>query len=350
MADIFISYKREDRPVAERLSMSLEQFGFSVWWDFDLLSGDPFRQVIRAVIDQCSAAVVLWSERATASDFVMDEATYAKSKGKLCPIMIEPMRELPMGFGQIHTNDLSNWEGEPSHPGFQALVRAIEHKVGRKARLGALTHSVEAQAAAAELDAYKAAQFAATPQALEAFLKSFPRGAFAAFVRGQLELVAGQAKAASALAAPPAAAPRHPPDPSPAVPVEPPKPRSSASIFAVGGVLALLGVAGLWAVAAGENPQQEAIEAAAGLEGAWRAPGLDCDTPTNISVADKSLVISPSDGAPPQQIARLGEDGSIKADAVAGEYSYYLLGDDRLKVTGPVGNPYELTRCAPSSP
>ena len=75
MADIFISYKREERRLAERLSIALEQLGFDVWWDFELLSGDRYRNVIRAVIDQCSAAIVLWSKLSVDSDFVMDEAT-----------------------------------------------------------------------------------------------------------------------------------------------------------------------------------------------------------------------------------------------------------------------------------
>ena len=52
MADVFISYKREDRRVAERLSGALQQLGFDVWWDFELLSGENFRSAIRAVMDQ----------------------------------------------------------------------------------------------------------------------------------------------------------------------------------------------------------------------------------------------------------------------------------------------------------
>jgi len=89
MADVFISYKREDRGTAQRLADALEQLGFDVWWDLDLLAGDEYRNVIRAVIDQCSAAIVLWSTRSIESDFVMDEASHAKRKGKLCPALID---------------------------------------------------------------------------------------------------------------------------------------------------------------------------------------------------------------------------------------------------------------------
>ena len=200
MADIFISYKREDRPAAERLSIALEQLGFDVWWDFELLSGERYRDVIRAVIDQCKASIVLWSVRAVESDFVMDEATYSKARGKLCPARIDSV-ELPFGFGQIQTDDLTDWDGELSHSGFSSLVRAIEARVGRKGKLGAAPRTPQSQALTSELEAFKAAQIANNPSALRTFLRDHPRGAFASFVRGQLQTMGAEARVTAAAAA-----------------------------------------------------------------------------------------------------------------------------------------------------
>jgi hypothetical protein len=202
MADVFISYKREDRPDAERLSIVLEQLGFEVWWDFDLLSGDRYRSVIRAVIDECQVAVVLWSQLAVQSDFVMDEAEYAKAQGKLCPARLDDVA-LPFGFGSLHTDDLSAWDTELFHPEFQNLVRAIEQRVGRKGRLGGAPRTREAQAASAEMEAFKAAQLAGNAAALQTFLDFHPRGVFAGFVRGQVERMRVDAIAAAAPAAAP---------------------------------------------------------------------------------------------------------------------------------------------------
>lgn len=213
MADIFISYKREDRRFAERLSIALEQLGFDVWWDFDLLSGDRYRNVIRAVIDKCPAAIVLWSTKAVESDFVMDEATFAKSQGKLCPALLDGV-EIPFGFGQIHTDNLADWDGELSHPGFQALVRAVETRVGRKGRLGAVRQSADAQAQTSELEAFKVAQLANNASALKSFLNAYPRGMFSAFVRGQLETIEAHATHGHGAAPlPPAPQPAPPPEP-----------------------------------------------------------------------------------------------------------------------------------------
>ena len=248
MADVFISYKREERPFAERLSIVLEQLGFEVWWDFDLLSGDRYRKVIRAVIDECHVAVVLWSNRSVESDFVMDEAEYAKAQGKLCPVRIDNV-DIPFGFGSLHTDDLTGWDSELFHPQFQSLVRAIELKVGRKGRLGADPRTSESQAAAAEMEAFKAAQMAGNPSALRAFLNMHPRGAFAGFVRRQVEDMEADAKSmaeaaarAEALQTPRPRKPRAPkiapaeetladatPQPNPIAekPAEPPKPQPS---------------------------------------------------------------------------------------------------------------------------
>ncbi len=191
MADVFISYKRQDRPIVERLAGALQQLDFEVWWDFELLSGEDFRQVIRAVIDQSRAAVVVWSRASVDSGFVLDEASYALRLGRLCPVRVDDV-ELPFGFGQRHVDDLSDWAGQLSHPGFQSLVRSIEDRVGRKATLGADTSAPERQAASAELEAFKAAQLAATIGALRTFVANFPGGSFAPFVRDQIEAMEKQ--------------------------------------------------------------------------------------------------------------------------------------------------------------
>ena len=186
MADIFISYKREDRQIAERLSIALEQLGFDVWWDFELLSGQQFRRVIEQVIDQCHVAVVLWSALSRDSTFVVDEATYAREQNKLCPARIDDCR-LPLGFGGDHVVDLKGWDGEMNHDGLQGLLRAIEEKTGKKARLGARPRTQTEEARFAEMEAFKAAQAAQNVPALRTFLRDYSEGVFATFVRGQLQ-------------------------------------------------------------------------------------------------------------------------------------------------------------------
>ena len=48
MADVFISYAREDRPFAARLAHALEAGGRTVWWDREILPGKDFAELIAA--------------------------------------------------------------------------------------------------------------------------------------------------------------------------------------------------------------------------------------------------------------------------------------------------------------
>jgi hypothetical protein len=47
MSDIFISYKREEQPVARKLADALQKKGWSVWWDPKLRAGEHFDDSIR---------------------------------------------------------------------------------------------------------------------------------------------------------------------------------------------------------------------------------------------------------------------------------------------------------------
>jgi flagellar biosynthesis GTPase FlhF len=255
LADVFISYKREDRPTVERLAGALQLLGFEVWWDLELLTGENFRQVIRAVIDQCRVAVVVWSESSAKSSFVLDEASYALRLGRLCPVRIDAV-ELPFGFGQTQAEDLSDWSGELSHPGFRGLVAAVEGRIGRKARLGVTVPVAQRQAAAAELEAFKAAQLAATPGALRTFVANFSGGALAPFVRDQIETIEREKPARSRTRAAAAAATEAR---EPASTAERPKRRWGLRA-AVAVALAAAATAGLLRYEQSQNAAREAAE------------------------------------------------------------------------------------------
>jgi hypothetical protein len=63
MADIFISYAREDRPRVEPIAKVLKDQGWSVWWDPQIPPGRTFFGVIKEALDAAKCVVVLWSKR-----------------------------------------------------------------------------------------------------------------------------------------------------------------------------------------------------------------------------------------------------------------------------------------------
>ena len=44
--DVFVSYARANRPLAEQLAQGLSASGLQLWWDRDLLAGAEFAAVI----------------------------------------------------------------------------------------------------------------------------------------------------------------------------------------------------------------------------------------------------------------------------------------------------------------
>jgi TIR domain/AI-2E family transporter len=89
MADIFISYARADRDIAERLAAVLEARGWSVWWDRRFHGGQAFDRLIEEAIETATAVVVLWSQSSIDSDWVRAEAAFGLETNKLVPVRID---------------------------------------------------------------------------------------------------------------------------------------------------------------------------------------------------------------------------------------------------------------------
>jgi hypothetical protein len=129
MADIFISYAREDRSRAGQLARALEDLGWSVWWDRKIIAGQTFDQVIEHELDAAKSVVVLWSQDSISSEWVKNEAASAAERKVLIPVLIDDVK-LPLEFRRNQVADLVDWDGDPSHDGFQSLREGVAAKVG----------------------------------------------------------------------------------------------------------------------------------------------------------------------------------------------------------------------------
>lgn len=123
MADIFISYAREDVVRAHALSEALTRLGWSVWWDDSIRAGAPFDQVIDQQLDMASCVVVVWSTASVASNWVRAEASAADEQGKLVPVSFEPDLRLPVRFRQLKVAHLTSTDlREPGNDTLQLLA------------------------------------------------------------------------------------------------------------------------------------------------------------------------------------------------------------------------------------
>ncbi len=124
MADVFISYAREDKVRAEQVAHGLEAAGVDVFWDSEIPPGQTWADYIESKLSQCKAVIVLWSENSTRSQWVREEARMGRDKGKLIPAALDDS-PAPFGFGEVQAANLKGWGGEAGHPEWERLLAAV---------------------------------------------------------------------------------------------------------------------------------------------------------------------------------------------------------------------------------
>jgi hypothetical protein len=129
MADIFISYAREDRPKAKVLAEALADHGWDVWWDRNVPVGKSFHEVIENAIAESGCVVVLWSKFSVLSDWVRNEAEEGRRRGILAPVLLEEVA-MPLAFRHLQTADLSDWEPGSAHAEFDQVIDSIARILG----------------------------------------------------------------------------------------------------------------------------------------------------------------------------------------------------------------------------
>jgi hypothetical protein len=124
MAQVFISYARNDAPQARGMAAALERAGHKVWWDRHIPGGTEYGHEIEDALRDADAVVVLWSQDAVNSSWVRDEAADGRDSRRLVPVTIDGTLP-PLGFRQLQTIDLAGWNGRGNPPALRALLAAV---------------------------------------------------------------------------------------------------------------------------------------------------------------------------------------------------------------------------------
>lgn len=82
MGHIFISYSRKDEEYVNKLVDALENEGFDVWIDREMLTGAEWIRVINHKIDTCDAFVIVLTKDSKESKWVNRELLYALQEEK----------------------------------------------------------------------------------------------------------------------------------------------------------------------------------------------------------------------------------------------------------------------------
>jgi hypothetical protein len=111
MADLFVSYAREDKARAAEIVRLLEDYGWDVFWDQETRAGTHWPKVLEEELGKARCLVALWTATSIASRWVRIEAYEALQTEKLVPVLLDEVRP-PLEFRQTHTFDLIGWNGD----------------------------------------------------------------------------------------------------------------------------------------------------------------------------------------------------------------------------------------------
>lgn len=125
MADVFVSYKAEDRARVRPLVDTLQADGLDVWWDAHISVREEWRETIAANLEKARCVIVVWSRRSVGpgGQFVRDEATRAVKRATYLPVTIDKI-EPPLGFGETQCLPLCGWKGDRDDPRYRTLLEA----------------------------------------------------------------------------------------------------------------------------------------------------------------------------------------------------------------------------------
>lgn len=174
MADIFISYSQKDRATAEAIAGAFEAVGYTVWWDQKLVALTDWRKQTNDEISNAKCVIVIWSEAAAKSQFVVSEAGLADARGVLIPVVIDNVRP-PTEFVQIKSVDLKAWAGQTDSPEFRRLIEQVRRKVGKAP-----------EKSSPDIIAWAAAQATNVASAYDEFVAKFPDSPFVVEARRRI--------------------------------------------------------------------------------------------------------------------------------------------------------------------
>ena len=118
MADVFLSYASKDADRAQAVATQLEDAGYSVWWDRELLSGQRFTQSIQRELGQAAAVVVMWTKASIESEWVYSEARRGSQRGVLVQVRTLDLTidDIPPPFDAFHCSTIEDTD---------ALLRSV---------------------------------------------------------------------------------------------------------------------------------------------------------------------------------------------------------------------------------
>ncbi|MDJ0820230.1 MAG: toll/interleukin-1 receptor domain-containing protein [Paracoccaceae bacterium] len=182
--DVFISYKREERALSERVKRALIDAGYTAVTDLNIGKNDEFGDAIDTMIRTASLTLVLWTREAAGSDWVRKEARLARDLQKAgkgnhyLGVMVEDVDlDLPPDLRGLQMVDIHG--GGLDDDGLAQVLDDVREILGAEARQTAQTAEADNAALTEEWQLYILARSINVAAAYERYLRKYPQGEFA---------------------------------------------------------------------------------------------------------------------------------------------------------------------------
>ena len=189
--DVFISYKREERGLAERVMAALQKAGYVAVADLNISKSDDFAQSIDRMIRAARLTLVLWSRASAGSEWVQREAQLVlalQREGKpnqYLGVMVEPLgAALRVDFHGLQMVDVSS--NGLDLDGVDTVVAEVRTVLGRPHSANWAVAETRSAAAMDELRLFQLVRGMDTASGYEHFLSVYPVGKFAQDARTDL--------------------------------------------------------------------------------------------------------------------------------------------------------------------
>ena len=184
MADVFLSYKRDDRDTVQMIVSALQKQGYSVWWDPKIDAGTRWDEMIERELEAAKCVLVVWSPESVRSRWVRTEANDGLERNVLIPVTIKGGVQ-PKAFNLIQAIDLSHWDGSSAHEDFRKIIAGVAQKVGNQtvAKPPAAHDPTTSQ----ELALWEYANASGDAEDLRDFVRLYPSSAYVSFAARKLE-------------------------------------------------------------------------------------------------------------------------------------------------------------------
>ncbi len=129
-ADVFISYRRDQREQVLIIADRLQDLGLSVWFDARLEAGSSFDEEINREVRSAKVVFVCWSPEAMQSRWVRAEASIGLERDVLVAAFLHPTELMPP-YNLVHAANLEGWSGAHDDPQWGQVLNRVGRLVGR---------------------------------------------------------------------------------------------------------------------------------------------------------------------------------------------------------------------------